>query len=138
MISQSVREEGCHMDERRFDHWTARLSSATGRRRALAGLLAATGSVLAPSLPASAAKKKCTGCPQRACCSCLPAPGAAPSKCAVIEALGLNQADADKACIAYCGSQDLVSTLNLPAPKAANSCTSSHICRVKNCPVPLR
>jgi hypothetical protein len=127
------------MEAHHFDQVTKTLGVGSSRRRALAGLLAGTGAMVAHRLPTRAAKKKrCTGCPQRACCSCLPAADAtAPSKCAEIEALGLSQTDADAACIAYCGGEDLVSTLNLPVRKAANSCLGNHTCRVTNCPVPL-
>ena len=62
------------MDKQRCDPMTAAPISGTGRRRAIAGLLAGTAAVLSQGLDALARRRKkkdrCVHCPQTACCAC--------------------------------------------------------------------
>jgi hypothetical protein len=128
------------MDQQHFDRWTTAFASETGRRRAIAGLLAGTAAVAGQGLSATAKKgkkkkrKKCTYCPQRACCSCRSVNQGPPTKCATIEG-ATSQTDAQNACIAFCGDPNLLFTFNFQIPDFANSCNADFTCAVNNCPI---
>ena len=123
------------MDQKRFDRMTVALVSDTGRRRAIAGLVAGTAAVFGRgmSAPAKKRKKKCKHCPQFACCSCGTAQQ--PTKCGLIDAP--NFTDAQNACDGLCGT-DPVNVINQKIAGVANSCGADFTCKVKNCPVPLK
>ena len=124
------------MDQRRFDRLTAAWSSGTGRRRAIAGLLAGTAAVFGQGIvtPAKKRKKKrCKHCPQFACCSCGPAQQ--PTKCGLIDAPDFT--DAQNACTGLCGLAG-VNVINQKIAGVANSCGSDFNCQVNNCPVSLK
>ena len=122
------------MDQERFDRMTVALVSDTGRRRAIAGLVAGTAAVFGRGMTAPAKKrKKCKHCPQFACCSC--GTPQQPTKCGLIDAP--NFTDAQNACTALCGP-DGVNVLNQKIAGVANSCGADFRCKVKNCPVPLK
>ena len=124
------------MDQRHFDRLTAAWSSGTGRRRAIAGLLAGSAAILGQGIatPAKKRKKKrCKHCPQFACCSCGPAQQ--PTKCGLIDAP--NFTDAQNACEALCGAGNF-NLINQKIAGFANSCGADFNCQVKKCPVPLK
>ena len=81
------------MDAGNFDRLAATLGSASDRRRAIAGLLAGTASLFGSAWGASgnARKKKCTYCPQRACCSCRSVKDGPPTVCFLIQGLELER-----------------------------------------------
>lgn len=120
------------MDAQRFDRLTATLGAGGNRRRAIAGLVAGAATVFGQGVGTSARerRRRCTYCPQRACCSCKNAQG--PTKCSLIEAL--SRSDIQNACDGFCGNDDL-NTLNFAIPKFANTCTAGFNCNVKSCPI---
>jgi hypothetical protein len=118
------------VDQRHFDRLTTALAAGTGRRRALAGLLAAT-AVLGRGTGTSA-KKKCTHCPQFACCSC--GTPQQPTKCGLIDAP--NFTDAQNACVALCGTAGF-NLINQKIPGFANLCNTDFTCDVQECPIKL-
>ena len=126
------------MEQQHFDRLTAAFVSGTGRRRAIAGLLAGTAAVFGRGATTTAKKKKkkCTGCPQRACCSCRTVLQGPATKCITIEGItSLN--DAQDLCIDFCGSADLLFKFNFQVPTVANFCAANFDCTVKQCPVKL-
>lgn len=126
------------MDQQHFDRLAAAVGAATGRRRALAGLAVGTVAVLGQGADVSAKKRKkkrCTGCPERACCSCRSVKDGPATTCFLIE--GLGQADAQTRCIAACGP-DLLFAVNTPIAGFTNVCAADFRCGVKSCPVPLK
>ena len=123
------------MDQQHFDRLTAAFVSGTGRRRAVAGLLAGTAAVFGRGLSATAKKrkkKKCTFCPQFACCSC--GTPQQPTKCGLIDAPSF--ADAQNACEALCGAAGF-NLINQKIPGFANLCGADFNCQVKTCPIKL-
>jgi len=118
------------MEEQRFDRLTTALATAGHRRRIIASLAAGTAMVFGQSAGTGASKRRCTFCPQRACCSCKNAQG--PTKCSLIEAT--SRADIQNACDGFCGPDDL-NALNFAIPKFASSCRADLTCGVKPCPI---
>jgi hypothetical protein len=125
------------MDAANFDRLAATLGSGSDRRRAIAGLLAGTASLFGEFLGASgkARKKKCTYCPQRACCSCRSVKDGPPTTCFYIE--GLSPSDSEDACFVSCGGGDYFYAVKTAVPKSANVCKADHTCGAKSCPIPV-
>lgn len=108
------------------------------RRRAVAGFVAATAGLFRAQTAGAAdqrKKKRCTFCPQRACCDCTNDFQTA-TKCALIEAS--NQTDIQNACDAFCGGHNHVFTVNFKIAGVANVCAASNACAVKTCPIPVK
>lgn len=130
------------MDERHFDRLTALLSSDTGRRRAIGGLFA--GAAVLTSQSGSFArkkKKKCTHCPQRACCACTDDNFQTASKCILLDTPNefLTLPDATDLCEAFCsGPDEVVLVVNGIIGGFANICAANNACDVKKCPVKLK
>jgi hypothetical protein len=128
------------VDQRRFNRATAAVVTGTGRRWAIAGLLAGTAAVFGRGADTAAKKgkkkkckkKSCTHCPQRACCSCAVNVQQEPTKCSLIEAP--SQTDIQEMCNAFC-APDQVFALNFQSPLLANSCAADNRCAVEQCPV---
>jgi hypothetical protein len=134
-----VAGKGRAMDQQRFDRLTAAFVSGTGRRRALAALLAGTAAVFARGTDTTAKKckkKKCTGCPQRACCSCRSVLEGPATKCITFEGVTSLQ-EAQDLCVAFCGQPALLFKFNFQVPGLANFCAADFDCTVESCPVPL-
>jgi hypothetical protein len=131
--------ENIAMDHRRFDRVTSALVAESGRRRAIGGLLAGA-AVLGQRASAPAKKrkkKKCTHCPQRACCSCRSVIDGPATKCITFEGVtSIN--DAQDLCIDFCGSLDLLFKFNFLVPNLANFCRADFDCTVKQCPVKVK
>ncbi len=129
------------MHERRFDRLTALLSSDTGRRRAIGGLLAGAAALTGQSGAfAKKKKKKCTHCPQRACCNCTLNFQTA-SKCILLETpnADITLTTATALCDAFCsGLNEDPFTVNDNISGFANFCGADNACTVKKCPVKLK
>lgn len=130
------------MDERRFDRLTALLSSDTGRRRAMGGLLAGAAALAGQSGAfAKKKKKKCTHCPQRACCSCTDDNFQTASKCILLETpnADISLTVASDLCTEFCsGPNEQPLTTNDNISGFANFCGADNACTVKKCPVKLK
>ena len=122
------------MEAQRFDRLTTTLATGGNRRRVIASLAAGTAMVFGQSVGTDARerRRRCTFCPQRACCSCKNAQG--PTKCSLIEAT--SRTDIQNACDGFCGADDL-NVLNFAVPAAANSCWADLTCNVRSCPIPV-
>lgn len=120
------------MDQQRFDRLIATLGAGTGRRRAVAGLVAGAAAVLGRATPTAAKKKKrCKKCrPQQSCCSCRSVAQGPATTCFLIE--GLGNADAQDRCIKACGA-NLLFAVNTPINGALYACKTDHTCDVKSC-----
>lgn len=129
------------MDQQRFDRMTVALVSDTGRRRAIAGLVAGTAAVFGRGMTAPAKQRKkcekCKHCPQRACCSCSSVPQGPATKCFTFEGV-TNINDAQDLCIDFCGDANLLFKFNFQLPNVANFCAADFDCNVKQCPVKLK
>jgi hypothetical protein len=117
------------MEAQRFDRLTTGLATGSNRRRIIASIATGTAMVFGKSIDTSA-RRRCTFCPQRACCSCKNAQG--PTKCGLIEAT--SNTDIQHACIAFCGADDL-DVLNFAVPTVANTCSANLTCNVRTCPI---
>ena len=120
------------MESQRFDRLTTALATGGHRRRVIAGLVAGTAMVFGSGVGTDARtrRRRCTFCPQRACCSCKI--GQVPTKCSLIEAK--NHADIVDACQGFCGT-DEVNTVNFAVPEFSNICGADFGCNVKPCPI---
>ncbi len=122
----------------------SRTIAGTGRRQALAGLLAGA-TALGTRHLAAARKRKKKGkkcpkrnpCPQRACCSCRSEKDGPATKCITFEGIA-NINDAQDLCIDFCGSLDLLFKFNFLVPNLANFCRADFDCTVKQCPVKVK
>ena len=121
------------MESQRFDRLTTALATGAHRRRVIAGLAAGTAMVFGQAVGTDARtrRRRCTFCPQRACCSCNNVHG--PARCSLIEATG--QTDIDNACQGFCGGADGVNEINFAVPEFANICGADFGCNVKPCPI---
>jgi len=118
------------MEAQRFDRLATALATGSHRRRVITSLAAGTAMFFGRSVGTGASKRRCTFCPQRACCSCKNAQG--PTKCSLIEAT--NRTDVLNACDGFCGADDL-NALNFAVSKFANICRADLTCNVKACPI---
>lgn len=120
------------MESQRFDRLTTALATGAHRRRVIASFVAGTAMVFGQAVGTDASKqrRRCTFCPQRACCSCTLGQG--PTKCSLIEAK--NHADIQDACRGFCGT-DEVNAINFAVPESANICGADFGCNVKPCPI---
>ena len=126
------------MDQRHFDRVMATFGSGTGNRRAIAGLLAGTAAVFGRGTTATAGtRKKCRGCPQRACCSCRSVVNGPATKCITFEGI-TNLNDAQELCTSFCGDGKFLFKFNFQVPDLANFCAADFDCTVKQCPVKLK
>jgi hypothetical protein len=118
------------MEAQRFDRLTTGLATGSNRRRIIASIATGTAMVFGKSMDTSARRRRCTFCPQRACCSCKNAQG--PTKCSLIEAS--SRTDILNACDGFCGADDL-DVLNFAVPTVANTCSVDLTCNVRTCPI---
>ena len=118
------------MESQRFDRLTTALATGAHRRRVIASLVAGTAMVFGKSIDTSARRRRCTFCPQRACCSCKNAQG--PTKCSLIEAS--SRTDILNACDGFCGA-DVRDVVNFAVPESANTCSADLTCNVRSCPI---
>jgi hypothetical protein len=119
------------LDNKRFDDLTSALGAGTGRRGAIAGLVAGTAGVFSQRPSTKAGKKKCKKvnlCPQRSAYGCLD------NTCTLIK--GTDQATILSQCQAFCGEGNF-NGVNLPIPGLANFCASNGTRTLVECPVPL-
>ena len=126
------------MDQQLFDHVTAAVASGTGRRRALAGMLAGTAASLGWGIDTTAKKrkkkcKKANLCPQRGCCSCTVNFMSA-TKCSLIERTSVS--DFIGACEAFC-SPDAVFDAKFQLADRVHFCAPGDQCTQVLCPLPL-
>jgi hypothetical protein len=129
------------MDDRRFDRLTALLSSDTGRRRALGGLLAVAALTSQSGAFAKKKKKKCTHCPQRACCACTNDNFQTANKCILLETPNaeITLTIASELCTEFCsGTNEQPFGVNDNISGFANFCGADNKCTVKKCPVKLK
>ena len=129
------------MDQGRFDRMAAALGAVSGRRGATAGLLAGTAAVLGQGMGASAKKRKqkrCTHCPQRACCACTDDNFQTVNKCILLETPNAEMTliIAADLCDAFCDSaNEAVFSVTDNIAGLANVCGADNKCGVKECPV---
>jgi hypothetical protein len=119
------------MEAQRFDRLTTGLATGSNRRRIIASIATGTAMVFGKSMDTSARRRRrCTFCPQRACCSCRNALG--PTKCSLIEAS--SRTDILNACDGFCGA-DVRDVVNFAVPESANTCSANLTCNVRSCPI---
>jgi hypothetical protein len=127
------------MDRGRFDRLAAALGAVSGRRGVTAGLFAGMVASLSQDLEGSAGKRKrCTHCPQRACCACTNDNFQTTNKCILLETPNaeITLTVAIDLCDAFCdGPNEQVFTVNDNIAGSANVCRADNSCGVKTCPI---
>lgn len=118
-----------------------RTIAGTGRRQALAGLLAGAAALGTQRLAAAKKRnkkkrKKCPkrdACPQRACCACRAGVGD-PTRCGTIEP-GEDSDETAERCRTFCQDTDGIVATFPPEPDTSVLCDTDDVCRRVPCPL---